>query len=100
MKLLNANETAAMLSITTRTLYCWAREGKIPVLADGHSYRWIESEVVAYHILRWDLPQALPDDIPPARMEVLLACIRKVRGQARLNTSANTIAHARQLGRV
>lgn len=100
MKLITADRAAAMLSISRQTLYRWARAGKIPVLADGHSYRWIESEVVAYHILRWDLPQALPDDIPPARMEVLLACIRKVRGQARLNTSANTIAHARQLGRV
>ncbi|WP_298642378.1 helix-turn-helix domain-containing protein [uncultured Cardiobacterium sp.] len=99
MKLITADKAAAMLSISRQTLYRWAKAGKIPVLADGHSYRWLENEVVAYHILRWDLPQALPGDIPPERMEVLLACIRKARGQVRLSTSANTIAQARQLGR-
>ena len=100
MKLLNANETAAMLSITTRTLYCWAREGKITVLTDGRNYRWLEAEVIAYQILRWDLRQELPKGIPAKRMEEIRAYVRKALKGAKPRTSANTIAHARQLGRV
>jgi len=51
-KWLTVKEAAAMLQVSTRTIYDWAKKGKMPAHPINGEWRFLESE-----LLEWKLPE-------------------------------------------